>query len=350
MSNRLTHVLVVEADPREADRLRKRLLDARTGAYAVSVVRSLQGAIARARGVPVDVMLASLSLPDSSGLWTVEIAASELPHVPLIVLAPDDDENVGLAAVKAGAEDYVLRDEVKGRALARAIRYAVERHRAKHELRQGYATLRRAFEGVIRVITTMTERRDPYTAGHMGRVASLARRIASELGLDEDVITATHMAGLVHDLGKIAVPAEILSRPGLLNHTETDLIKYHCDIGHDILAQFDFPWPIADIVHQHHERIDGSGYPRGLAGSDVRLEARIIAVADVVEAMASHRPYRPARGIEEALVEIERSAGSAYDPDVACTCLRLFRDWDYHFLGEGDAGPGFGVTDLIARG
>ncbi|UCG79942.1 MAG: HD-GYP domain-containing protein, partial [Desulfobacterales bacterium] len=173
------------------------------------------------------------------------------------------------------------------------------------------------------------ETRDPYTAGHQQRVAELARAIATELGISEDRIQGIRLAGVIHDIGKISVPGEILSKPGKISENELGIIKDHSQVGHDILKPVDFPWPIAQIVQQHHEKMDGSGYPGGVSGENILLEARILTVADVVEAMASHRPYRAALGIDVALSEISKGRGTLYDPKVVDACLRLFKDKGY---------------------
>ena len=176
---------------------------------------------------------------------------------------------------------------------------------------------------------TMGELRDPYTAGHQRRVAEIAVTIGAELGLDARRQEGLRVAGQLHDVGKITIPAEILSKPGKLKPTELLLIKDHAEAGYDILKIVEFPWPVAEVALQHHERMDGSGYPQVLKGEAILLEARIMAVADVVEAMSSHRPYRAGLGIDKALAEIERGRGTAYDPLVADTCLKLFREKDY---------------------
>ena len=178
------------------------------------------------------------------------------------------------------------------------------------------------------------ESRDPYTAGHQERVAELAVAIAKEMGLPERRIMGLRMAGFLHDLGKIAIPVEILKKPIPLNKLEFDLIKTHPEVAYEVLKEIDFPWPIAEIVYQHHERIDGSGYPRGLKDDEILLEARILAVADVVEAMSSHRPYRPAYTIEEALEEIVRNKGKLYDPEVVDACVKLFKEKKFSFESE----------------
>lgn len=197
------------------------------------------------------------------------------------------------------------------------------------ELRQGAERLHTAMEGVIGAMGMALEKRDPYTAGHQARVARLAEAIAGEMGLAGDRVEGLRLAAAVHDIGKIDVPAEILSRPGRLREAEMALVRVHPRAGYDILKLVDFPWPIATIVLQHHERMDGSGYPDGLAGDQILLEARILAVADTVEAMASHRPYRPAVGVDRGLEELSAGRGTRYDPDVVDACLRLWAERGY---------------------
>jgi PAS domain S-box-containing protein len=213
-----------------------------------------------------------------------------------------------------------------------AQRELAERKRAEQEVRQSYVKLRTVFGGTVNVLVSAIEMRDPYTAGHQQRVTQLACAIANEMGLPEEQIEGIHMAALIHDLGKINVPADILSKPGRLTEIEFGLIKMHPQVGHDVLSgAIEFPWPVAETVLQHHERMDGSGYPQGLSGDEIILEARILAVADVVEAMASHRPYRAAHSIEDALDEISQNRGILYDPEVVDACLKLFTEKGFEF-------------------
>jgi HD-GYP domain-containing protein (c-di-GMP phosphodiesterase class II) len=184
------------------------------------------------------------------------------------------------------------------------------------------------------VIVSMVEKRDPYTAGHQQRVARLACAIAREMNLSGHVMEGIGMAGAIHDLGKIAVPAEILSKPTQLTMEEFSLVKSHARAGFEILKNIDFPWPVAQIACQHHERMNGTGYPDGLKGEDILLEARIIAVADTVEAMASHRPYRPALGIDAALEAVNQGKGDLYDAQVVDACTQLFSKETFRFDEE----------------
>ena len=173
-------------------------------------------------------------------------------------------------------------------------------------------------------MVTAVEMRDPYTAGHQRRVAEIACRIASRLGVDDDSIDGIRMAGMIHDVGKIAVPAEILAKPGKITDIERSLINMHPEIGYQILTAVEFPWPISEIILQHHERYDGAGYPHKLSGSSILHEARILKVADSLEAIASHRPYRPGYGLDRALSEISAGRRSEYDAEVVDACLSYF--------------------------
>lgn len=209
------------------------------------------------------------------------------------------------------------------------FRNITRRKRAEEELQQSYDKLRKNLEETATALSSALEKRDPYTAGHQLRVTQLACAIATEAGLEEGQIEGIRMAGILHDIGKISVPAEILSKPGKLTEIEFSLIKTHPQMGYDILKSIEFPWPVAEIMLQHHERMDGTGYPAGLKGEEIILESRVLAVADVVEAMASHRPYRPALGIEVAMEEISKNKGILYDPEVADACMKLFQEKGY---------------------
>ena len=213
-------------------------------------------------------------------------------------------------------------------ALARDVS---KRKEAELEIKQSTQRLIRAMEDTIQAMAMIVEMRDPYTAGHQRRVAQLACAIAQEIGLSPDQITGLRLAGTIHDIGKVRVPAEILTNPDGLSDAEFTIIKMHPVLGHEILKTIDLPWPIAEIIHQHHERMDGSGYPLGLSGKDIIIEARIMAVADTVEAITSHRPYRPAHGLDKALEEISRNKGKLYDPDVVDACLKLFSQQKFSF-------------------
>jgi PAS domain S-box-containing protein len=207
-----------------------------------------------------------------------------------------------------------------------------ERRKAEAELLLTLENLRKAFGTTVQVMVSAVEMKDPYTAGHQIRSADLACAIATEMGLAPEKIDGIRMAGSIHDIGKLSVPSEILSKPTKLTNAEFSVIKDHAQSGYEMLKNVESPWPLAQIVYQHHERMNGTGYPRNLKGDEILLDARIMAVADVVEAMASHRPYRPALGIEVALEEIEKNNGTFYDAVVADACLKLFREKGYKLL------------------
>ncbi|MEJ2670871.1 MAG: PAS domain S-box protein [Deltaproteobacteria bacterium] len=201
-----------------------------------------------------------------------------------------------------------------------------ERRRAEEALRDSIARLHRTLEGTVTALSTAVETRDPYTAGHQRGVAQLAHAIAEEMGFPHERLEGMRVMGFLHDIGKIAVPAEILSKPGRLSEYELNIVKVHSQVSYDILKEVDFPWPVAQAVLQHHEKLDGSGYPYGLKGEDIIMEARILTVADVVEAMASHRPYRPTLGVDRAIEEISQNRGILYDPVVVDACLRVLNE------------------------
>ncbi|MCB4792289.1 MAG: HD domain-containing protein [Elusimicrobia bacterium] len=207
----------------------------------------------------------------------------------------------------------------------------VVRERAQEELRLSVSKLKKTLNGTVQSIASMIESRDLYTSGHQKRVAQLAVAIARCMKLPEDQVEGISVAATLHDLGKIQVPAEILSKPGRLNKMEYDLVKNHCRVGYEILKDIEFPWPIAHIILQHHEHIDGSGYPDGIKEDKIFLEAKIICVADVVEAISSHRPYRPSMGTESACNEIKCHKGNFYDSDVVDICLDLFHNKNFEF-------------------
>jgi len=199
------------------------------------------------------------------------------------------------------------------------------------DLEKSEKRLQKTMEDTIYTIGKIAETRDPYTSGHQKNVSQIAIFIAQEMKLPKDKIEGIRIASLVHDIGKISLPAEILNKPTKLSEMEYGLIKDHSQVGYDVLKSIEFSWPIAQIILQHHERLDGSGYPQGLKGKDILLEAKIIGVADVVEAMSSHRPYRPAWGIDKALEEISKNKGILYDPKVVDACLKLFKRKEFKF-------------------
>lgn len=249
-------------------------------------------------------------------------------------------EKLGVLAIHASEPEAFDEGEVKLiTELADDLSYGITALRTHAAQEKSLERLQQSMESTIRVVSRMVEMRDPYTTGHQQRVAELAVAIGRAMGLPQQRVYGLHLAGIVHDLGKIHIPAEILSKPGKLTTIEYEMIRTHPEVGYEILKNIDFLWPIAQTVLQHHERFDGSGYPAGLQGERILLEARIIAVADVVEAISSHRPYRPAFGIEVALKELRDKRGTAFDPEVVDVCIRLFTEEGFRFEGPSDLGP-----------
>jgi len=256
--------------------------------------------------------------------WQLKSAAA----VPLIA----EDEAMGVLVVYSGKRNAFAKETSDFLVeVANDIAIGVRALRLDKKLHATLESLRKSLDGTVETVARMVELRDPYTAGHERRVAQLACAIGKEMGLPERQIEGLHVIGYVHDIGKIAVPAEILSKPTRLTAIELAIVKAHAQIGYDILKDLEFPWPVAQAMLQHHERLDGSGYPQGLTAQDIILEARILMVADVVEAMASHRPYRAAIGIGGAMAEIAANRGKLYDEQVVDACTSLFTEKGFKF-------------------
>ena len=248
--------------------------------------------------------------------------------VPLI----HQDEVIGVLKVYAGKEDAFKTQEIEFLTqVAGDIAVGVKSLRLEHGLEQSVRQLQDMMRQTVESISAISEIRDPYTAGHQRRTTQLACAIARELGLDDQRLEGCRVSGFLHDIGKVGVPAELLSKPGKLSEDEMSIVRTHARVGYDILQNIDFPWPVAQIVLQHHERINGSGYPAGLTGPETLLEAKILAVADVVEAMSSYRPYRPALGLDKAMEEISNNKGVLYDPGVVEACVKLFEQGAVNF-------------------
>lgn len=268
--------------------------------------------------------------------WRAE--ATRRGYAAMIALPLSMEERtIGSLNIYAAEPDAFDKEEVELLTeLANDIAYGIgaleirsKHEQAEAELKTSFERLKKALNGTVFALTEVLQRRDPYTAGHQQRVAQLACSIAQEMGFSEDRIEGVRIAGLLHDIGKVSVPSDILSRPGQMTNLETDIIETHAQVGYEILKTIEFPWPVLEAVLQHQERLDGSGYPAGLSGDKIILEARILAVADVVEAMSSHRPYRPTLGMDRALAEITENRGIRYDPDVVDACLLLFNEKGY---------------------
>jgi response regulator RpfG family c-di-GMP phosphodiesterase len=311
--------------------------------YEVRSAISGELALHAALALPPELILLDVSMPGMSGFEVCQRLKmqEQTRDVPVIFVSAMSEMVEKLKGFELGAVDYVTKPYQREELLAR-VRTHLELHRLRHHLSdmveertqalvESEKKLKSSLLDSISAIAATVEMRDPYTAGHQHRVAQLATAIAVELGMPEQQVEGLYLASVVHDVGKVKIPAEILSKPGKLTEVERALIQQHAQAGYDILKSVDFPWPIAQFVLQHHERMDGSGYPNGLRGKAILLEARILALADVIEAMASHRPYRPSLGIEATLAEISSQRGTLYDSDAVDAALRLFREKNYAF-------------------
>jgi putative two-component system response regulator len=331
-------ILIVEDEPLVCRTLER--IVSRVGRQCLNV-SSAEEALQILEKETFDLILSDICLPGESGIKLMAHLGSRYPETAVIMVSGMDDADIVEKALELGAYGYIVKpfrtNEViiSVSSALRRQRLEAESRRHRENLEQMVqsrtASLMNALDGVVKVITRTIDARDPYTAGHQLRVADLACAIAEKVGMDGEQVKGLRMAGMLHDLGKISVPAEILSKPTRLTDLEFSLVKTHAQTGYDILEGLEFPWPVATMVHQHHEKLDGSGYPLGVKGDAILPESRILCIADVMEAMASHRPYRPALGLERALEEISGKAGILYDRLIAETCTKLFREGSFSF-------------------
>lgn len=351
---RSIRILHLEDSAADAELIQSQL---RRGGLAFTIERvETRDAFVRALGVlRPDIVISDFQLPGFNGREALQIVRRGWPDLPVVMVtgALADDEAVGL--IKAGATDVVLKDRLARLAPAvthalaeaeeirarRAAESAMRRGRvqAEAERRRHEEAIRVSLEESMQAMANAIEMRDPYTAGHQGRVACLSGDIARALGFDADRVRGLELAASIHDLGKIAVPSGILNKPGRLSPAEIALVRTHAQAGYEVLREVHFVWPVAEIVRQHHERLDGSGYPRGLKSGEILPETKVVVVADVVEAMAGPRPYRAALGIEAALAEIRQGRGTLYDSDAANACIALFREGRYFINAAGLIAP-----------
>lgn len=343
-------ILVVD-DEKPVRDLLKNLLEIH--GYECTVARDASEARSMIQERDFELILCDMRMPGESGMDLTKYVMSGFPDTAVIMVSGVDEPEVANTALEIGAYGYILKPfkpneiiiNVANALRRRSLEIQNRNHRDNLEkivqertkaLQKTLNELRKAMAGTIEAMALTVEMRDLYTAGHQQRVADLAVQIAKEMGLSEDTVEGIRMATMIHDIGKISIPADLLSKPTPLMEIEFGLTKTHPQVAYDTLKQIEFPWPIAEMVYQHHERMDGSGYPRGLSGDQILLGARILGVADVVEAMSSHRPYRPALGVEKALEEISHNNTTLYDPRVVDCCLKVFKERGFRFASHGD--------------
>lgn len=380
-------ILIVEDSPVEAELLRRILFRA---GYRVRLAKNGEEGLTFARDIRPDLVMSDIQMPLMNGYELCREIKRDgaLRNIPVILVSSLSEPEDILESLNVGADSYITKPYLESNLLERVrsllatpirqaqvevpleVEYGGKRHtitagsqqmlnlllsvyensliqnrellhiqnqlnllneNLNQKVRERTSELRQILEETITAIALTLEKRDPYTAGHQHRVAELAVAIGRKMNLSQDVLDGIYFSGLVHDIGKIYVPSEFLTKPGHLLEMEYNLIKIHTEFGYEIMKGIHFPWPVADAVHQHHERMNGSGYPQGLNGDKIILEARILCVADVVEAMAASRPYRTGLGIDIALAEIEKNRGTLYDATVVDACLSLFRNKEFAF-------------------
>ena len=309
--------------------------------YVVFLAANGEEAKEKVRETLPEVVITDLRMPRADGLEVLKYVKTHYPNTPVIVVSGKGEMQDSIQALRYGAWDYFPKPIQRLEKLYRSMDNAIEHKRIleenqeyqknleekvnkrTHELQKSYDQMERIMQGTIDSLAKAVEMTDAYTAKHQKNVTRLACKVGSRLGLTQEQLNGLRYAATIHDIGKISVPGAILYKPTELDGMEFGLIKRHACAGYNILKDVKFPWPVAEIVHQHHERIDGSGYPRGLKGEQILLEARILEVVDVFDAIESHRPYRPARGPEEAKKEIRKNKGILYDENVVNTFLEM---------------------------
>ncbi|MFA5054635.1 MAG: HD domain-containing phosphohydrolase [Dehalococcoidia bacterium] len=339
-------ILIMENIPEDAERIELELEKTALNFISRHIKTKAEYLHYLERGA--EVIIADYGLPNNSAMKSLDILKEQGLDIPLIMVADADYEDHAEECLNQGAADFILKNKLTH--LGPAVIHALEKkpiHKVESRVDKAVPSdtqvrMQKVFEDTVHALAQVTESRDPFTAGHQKRVASLSYGIAYRLSPDNnhDFAEVLYLAGLVHDIGKVAVPIEILSKPTGITDLEMQVIKTHPKVGYDILKKIDFPWPIAEMVLQHHERLDGSGYPNRLKWKEIMIEARILGVADVVEAICYPRSYRSALTIEQAMEEVSKYKGTLYDHDVADVCTSIFKEAGFSFtrgLEECDA-------------
>ncbi len=332
----MTSVLIVDYEKRwikDIDRCLK------NNGYATYYAKNASDALDDLERNPIDVIIADIMAPKMTGLTLLSLVNENYPDIPVILIADLDAEDTAKAAVKEDAFDYLIKP-VSESALLKTVESALRQKGIVSNIPDNRIewpavspeqnTLFDALNSTFHVIGRLLELKDPLSMGHERKVANLALSIARKMELSQEQQDCVYFASFLHDIGKLMIPSEILSKPSKLTPCEYAMVKDHVPRGYALIQHIKLPWPIQDVVYQHHERMDGSGYPEGLVGDEIMLEAKILAVADVIEAMTSYRPYRPRFDVRVALKEIKDNCGKLYDHAVCDAVYSLFRDDQYH--------------------
>ncbi|MBN2557399.1 MAG: response regulator [Clostridia bacterium] len=319
--------------------------------YEVFTAEDVEKALKEIDRIMPDLVVTDIIMPQYSGMDLLKKIKEKAPDIPVIIMTGEPSVDTATESVHFQAYDYLQKPVDKSK-LVHTVTMALEHkkiidekkklERENNEYRDNLEklvekrteALRKAIEATISAISSMLELRDPYTAGHDRRVGNLAYDIAEKLGLEEESKTGLLIAGYLHDIGKISIPTEILSKPGKITSLEYEIIKTHVQCGYDILKKVDLKWPIAELVYNHHERMDGSGYPQGKEAAEISFDSRVLMVADVVEAMLSHRPYRPANDIGAVLSELKKNAGKSYDQKIVAVVEEMFTKDNYRLMDD----------------
>lgn len=322
-------VLIIEDNEAHVELIERAFEDHRVR-FELIIKSNLHAALAFLKVNRPDIVVSDWQLPDGKGIDILP-ANKELINFPILIMTSYGNEEMAVEAMKAGALDYIVKSRDVFINMPDFVLRVLREWEHIIARRQAETRLQEVLMQTVESLSLMVEKRDPYTFGHQKKVCQLACAIGEEMGLSPQTIEGIHIAAILHDIGKISIPSEFLNKPGRLEPIEFNIIKTHPQNAYEMLKAIDFPYPVADIIMQHHEKCDGSGYPLGIKTDDILLEARIISVADVVEAISSHRPYRPSLGIDCALQEIADNAGDLYDSKVVNACLNLFQHKDFSF-------------------
>lgn len=322
-------VLVIEDDEAHAE-LIERAFEGHRVDFDLITKRKLHDALNYIKSQQPDIVVSDWLLPDGRGIDLIQQYKDRLAF-PVLMMTSHGNEEMAVEAMKAGALDYIVKSPDVFMNMPDFVLRGLREWEHIIARQQAEARLKQVLMQTVETLSLMVEKRDPYTSGHQKKVGQLACAIGEEMGLSSDTIDGIYIAAILHDIGKISIPSEFLNKPGRLETIEFDIIKTHPLSAYEMLKAIDFPYPVAQIILQHHEKYNGSGYPQALKAENILIEARILTVADVVEAISSHRPYRPSLGIEYALQVISENAGMLFDPTVVAACLRLFRQKGFAF-------------------